>query len=163
MDGLPARLTELLAACVAAADRAVSVRLDEAGYGDVTRAQSALLDAVVTAGESATAAALAGPLGVSPQAVSKTAAELVGRGYLRSTTDPADRRARRLAPTPRAAEYLAARDETIAAVGRAQRRWLGERDAAELERILAALRELDEHAGAATAARPRRRSAGRSR
>jgi DNA-binding MarR family transcriptional regulator len=162
MDGMASRLTELLAACVAMADEAVALQLDEAGYGDVTPAQAALLDTVITAGGSATAATLAGPLGVSPQAVSKTAVELVGRGYLRSATDPADRRARRLALTARAAEYLAARDEAVAAVGRAQRRWLGERDAAELERILVALRELDDHAGTATRARPRRASVGRS-
>jgi DNA-binding MarR family transcriptional regulator len=144
------RLTELLAACAAAAEAAVAGRLDDAGYGDVTRAQTALLVAVGTAGAgaggggaSAAAVTLAGPLGVSPQAVSKTAGDLVGRGYLVSEADPTDRRARRLALTPRAAAYLTARDEAVAAVVREQRRWLGERDATELLRILTALGELD--------------------
>jgi DNA-binding MarR family transcriptional regulator len=137
-----ADLAALLDRCATATTAAVAGRLEAAGHGEPTRAQAALLDAVA-ATPSATAAGLAPPLGVSPQAVSKAAADLVARGYLATATDAGDRRARVLRTTARGDAFLAARRRARDAVAREQRRWLGERDAAELMRLLCALAELD--------------------
>lgn len=135
-------LSTLLDRCAAATTAAVAFRLEAAGQGGLTSAQAALLDAAASA-PTATAAALAEVLGVSPQAVSKAAADLVARGYLSATADARDRRARVLRTTGQGDAFLAARRRAQDSVARDQRRWLGARDGAELTRLLRALAELD--------------------
>jgi DNA-binding MarR family transcriptional regulator len=115
-------------------------RLDDTGYGDVRPSHAAVLDAVATGHR--TAATIGPSLGVSPQAVSKTAAELLVMGYLDATVDAHDRRQRALGLTARGTAFAAARAGIRTAITREQHRWLGTRDSAELARLLTALGEL---------------------
>ena len=92
----------------------------ETGARDVRPAFGFVIRAVEA--EEPTVTRLAELLGVSRQAASKLADEMVERGYLLRTTDPADRRRTRL---------------RLSAKGRRVR----ERAAAESERIEAELRE----------------------
>ena len=55
-----------------------------------------------------TVSALAGHLGVSQQAVSKSVADLERRAYVRRARDPADARARLVALTPRGEQAIEA-------------------------------------------------------
>jgi DNA-binding MarR family transcriptional regulator len=81
-------------------------RLAAAGYGDVRIAHGYLIQHVVEGprpvGE------IAERMAVTQQAVSKSAAELVGLGYLERTPDPADARVRRLGLSERGREMVAA-------------------------------------------------------
>jgi DNA-binding MarR family transcriptional regulator len=67
-------------------------RLAAAGYADIRVADGVVFQHLVAAPQPI--GALAGRLGVSQQATSKSVADLERRGYVRRTTDPGDARAR---------------------------------------------------------------------
>ena len=112
------------------------------GYGKVLLHQAQLLEQV--ANGSASVTELSDRLGVTPQAVSKVAADLVARGYLLSSPNPDDGRVRMLRLSARGNEFVAAHGKVRANIVREQERWLGTRGFAELVRLLEALRELYE-------------------
>ncbi len=116
--------------------------LDAEGFGAVAPHQARVL-ALLADGPSSVGA-LAEPLGVTAQLVSKVATDLAGRGYLTASPDPSDGRARVLRLTPLGEAFLAARRKVRNATAREQQRWLGTRDFAELVRLLQALGELYE-------------------
>ncbi|WP_147127261.1 MarR family winged helix-turn-helix transcriptional regulator [Shimia ponticola] len=68
--------------------------LAQAGFSDVTRAQGLVL--AMMGSEPVRAVDLAEKLGVSKQALSVTAKELIHKGYLADAADPNDGRARKL-------------------------------------------------------------------
>lgn len=115
--------------------------LDAEGFGAVAPHQARLL-ALLADGPSSVGA-LAEPLGVTAQLISKVATDLASRGYLTVSPDPDDGRARVLRLTRLGETFLAARRKVRTATAREQQRWLGTRDFAELVRMLQALAELD--------------------
>jgi DNA-binding MarR family transcriptional regulator len=98
-------------------------------------------------------AALAGALGVTQQAVSKTVAELERLGYVRRRADPRDRRVRLVALTERGRQAVEAAREERAALEADLRERLGPRRVAAATRLLHEVLELH---GAAAAVRTRR-------
>ena len=115
-----------LCACVAAAVARQTVeRLAGEGFHDARLTHSSVFAGLVAGDRTVTQ--LAGRLGISPQAVSKTVAELERSGYLRKVRDGADARARRLEISERGQELVAATRRVRSAVSRDIARWLGAR------------------------------------
>jgi DNA-binding MarR family transcriptional regulator len=98
-------------------------------------------------------AALAGALGVTQQAVSKTVSELERLGYVRRRPGPRDARVRLVALTDRGQAAVEAAREERAAVEAELRERLGPRRVTAATRVL---REVLELHGAAAAVRTRR-------
>ena len=138
----PPDLRQLLQSLASRVESNERSGLDAEGYGEVLRHQAQLLQEV--ADGPVTVAALAGRLGVTAQAVSKVAADLVTRGYLESSPDPGDGRVRVLRLSARGEQFAAVQQNVRVAAAREQQRWLGTRDFAELVRLLDALAELYE-------------------
>jgi DNA-binding MarR family transcriptional regulator len=126
--GLLARACERLVGSVFAA-------LDEEGFGGLTATQ-ALAIRTLAAGP-ATARALAGALGVTPQAAGKVTSELEGLGLAVRGQDPRDARVRPLTLTElgrRAADAM--HDAEEASI----RRWREAADGGDLDATVRALR-----------------------
>ncbi len=115
-------------------------RLAAEGFHDARLTHRAVFTGLVAGDRTVTQ--LAGRLGISSQAVSKTVSELERSGYLRKVRDGADARARLLEITERGLELVAATGRVRNAVNRDTARWLGARDVTELTRLLLALAEL---------------------
>ena len=81
-------------------------RLAVGGFDDLRFADGLVFQHLV--GGPVTVSALAGRLGVSQQAVSKSVADLERRGYVRRARDPGDARARLVALTPRGEQAIEA-------------------------------------------------------
>jgi DNA-binding MarR family transcriptional regulator len=131
---------QLCASVAAAVTRQTIERLAAEGFHDARAAHTAVFAGLVAGDRTVTE--LAARLGISPQAVSKTVAELERAGYLRKARDGTDARARRLEISERGAELVAATRRVRTAVNRDIVRWLGVRDVGELTRLLSALVEL---------------------
>jgi len=146
-----------LAILLVAANRSLSDRLvaavRETGARDVRPAFGFVIRAV--AAEEPTVGRLAELLGVSRQAASKVADEMVRRGYLLRAADPADRRRTRVrlsAKGRRVRERAAAESDAIEAELRAA---AGDRAVDGLRRALLAFVEREGALGEVTALRSR--------
>ena len=125
---------ELAGLVAGAIARRAAGALADAGFTDVREPQESVVRGL-TAGDT-TVTQLAGRLGVSPQAVSKTVSELVRAGYVTRGRDAHDQRARPLVLTERGAALVDASRRARQAAVREVSRWLGARDTAELVRLL---------------------------
>jgi DNA-binding MarR family transcriptional regulator len=130
---------------------AVRDRLEARGYAGLRVSHGFLVQRLI-AGEQSIAA-LAAPLGVTQQAVSKTVAELERLGYVRRRADPRDRRVRLVALTDRGRSAVAAAREERAAVEAELRERIGPRRVAAATRVM---REVLDLHGATPAVRTRR-------
>ncbi|BAV42848.1 MarR family winged helix-turn-helix transcriptional regulator [Mycobacterium ulcerans] len=79
--------------------------------------------------------------GVSRQAASKLVAELRDRGYVQTAPSPTDQREKVVELTPKAMEYLAARQRAAAALDRAIQQRVGADGVEQLHQILDAVGE----------------------
>ena len=131
----PATDVGLLALTLADAVTAqIREQLVASGFGDVRDSHGYVVQGLL-AGDT-TVTALAARLGISAQAVSKTVSELERADYVRRGRDPADRRARPLRLTRRGEELVDESRRARRAGARELARWLGNRDHAELVRLL---------------------------
>ena len=110
-------------------------RLADSDFGDVSVAHSAnvmrfLMDGPMRASQ------FVGACGLSKQAVSQQISQLERRGYIASTPDPDDQRARILALTERGKAAQRHIRQIFRDVEQSWAAQLGERDAASLRRIL---------------------------
>lgn len=130
---------------------AVMVRVSEQGYAGIHFAQGFfiqhLIEAEPTIGEMARAQ------GVSPQAISQMADELIALGYVERRADVADGRRRRLALTPRGREMVEATRAARRVVEASLARRIGR---ARLDAAAATMREAIAILGGAEAIRARR-------
>lgn len=110
-------------------------RLADSEFGDVSLAHSANVLRFLDAGPQR-ASQFVGACGVSKQAVSQQIAQLEKRGYIASTPDPQDQRARILALTDRGAAAQAFLHQIFGQVEESWVRELGSEDATALRRIL---------------------------
>jgi len=127
-------LGELAGAVAGAMAQRAAGALADAGFTDV-REPHELVVRSLTAGDTRVTE-LAARLRVSPQAVSKTVAELVRAGYVTRGHDARDQRARPLVMTERGQALVDASRRARQAAVREVSRWLGARDTAELVRLL---------------------------
>jgi DNA-binding MarR family transcriptional regulator len=123
---------------------AVRRRVEARGFTGLRFSHGFLVQRLVE--EEQPIAALAGALGVTQQAVSKTVAELERLGYVRRRPDPRDARVRLVALSERGREAVAATREERAAVEAELREALGPRRVAAATRVLS--EALDLHGGA---------------
>jgi len=116
---------------------AVLDRLVGKGFGDAKFGHGFIVQGLLAGDRTATE--LAQRLGISLQAVSKTVREMESLGYLESTRDPADGRARRLALSARGLANLAeARRARFEIMSRLEQR-LGKKQTGEALKLLRAL------------------------
>jgi DNA-binding MarR family transcriptional regulator len=130
---------------------AVRRRLEARGFAGLRFSHGFLVQRLVEDEQSI--AALAGALGVTQQAVSKTVTELERLGYVRRRPDPRDARVRLVALTERGRAAVAAAREERAAVVADLRDRLGPRRVDAATRLL---REVLDLHGTASAVRTRR-------
>jgi DNA-binding MarR family transcriptional regulator len=129
----------------------VQRRLEADGFDDLRFADGFVFQHLV--GGPVTVGVLAGRLGVTQQAASKSAVDLERRGYVRRAPDPADARARRVALTSRGEAAIEAARRHRAALDAELTERLGPRRVESARRLLIdAVHEL----GADTAVRARR-------
>jgi DNA-binding MarR family transcriptional regulator len=153
VDALPAEedLSLLCVAVAGAMNDAIRVHVAGDGYGDLRDSHGYLfqhlLDGALPVGE------LAERLGVTQQAVSKSANELEALGYVRRASDPADQRIRRLELTDRALDAVASARRARRVVNAELRDALGDR---RWTTLLQSLRAAAEPIGALDALRTRR-------
>ena len=129
----------------------LQARLAADGFADLRFADGFVFQQLVPG--PATIGTLAAAAGVSQQAASKSVADLERRGYVRRHADPADRRARHVALTPRGEAAVAAGRRHRAALDDELARRLGPRRVAAARRLLA---EAIESLGAGERIRGRR-------
>jgi DNA-binding MarR family transcriptional regulator len=152
-EALPAEedLSLLCVAVAGAMNAAVRERIASDGHGDLRDSHGYvfqhLLAGAVSVGE------LAERLGVTQQAVSKTANELEALGYVRRAPDASDRRVRRLELTDRAVDAVASARRARRAVNAELQEVLGDR---RWSTLLESLRAAAEPIGALDALRTRR-------
>ncbi len=108
--------------------------LAAAGFDDVRDSHGYVVQGLLSGDTTVTA--LAARLEVSAQAVSKSVTDLERAGYVRRGHDPDDGRARPLQLTPRGEALVDASRRARQTVARDLSRWLGNRDQAELVRLL---------------------------
>jgi DNA-binding MarR family transcriptional regulator len=120
------------------ADRVIA-RLEAAGYGDVRVSHGYVFQGLV-AGDT-TITQLAGRLGVSAQAVSKTVIELEQAGYLHRRRDTDDGRARKIEITRRGQSMLATSRQARAEIAAEITAALGADGARDLAASLRAVSE----------------------
>lgn len=114
-------------------------RLEDAGYGDVTRLHGAVMAHLDDDGTRATE--LARRSGRHKQIVGRIVDELEALGYVERRPEPADRRAKLVLPTERGRELMAFSDEVIREIERRLAEELGARGYEEFRQRLAAVVE----------------------
>jgi DNA-binding MarR family transcriptional regulator len=149
----PAQLDPVLATTLTglALNAEVLRRVHAAGFADVRTSHGFVFQHLVAG--PLPVGALARRMGVSQQAASKAAGELVRLGYLEREPDPADGRVRRLTLSARGRAAVQAGRDARAALGAELAANLGPR---RLEAMRAALLEVLDSVGGAEAVRARR-------
>jgi DNA-binding MarR family transcriptional regulator len=114
-------------------------RLEEAGYGDVTRAHGAVIAHLDEGGTRASE--LARRSGRHRQIVGRIVDELEELGYVERRPEKADRRAKQVVPTERGRELMRFSDSVIDELEHQQRDALGEREFERFRHTLGAIVE----------------------
>lgn len=109
-------------------------RLAEAGFGDVTHLQGALIAHLDDGGTRATE--LARRSGRHKQVIGRLVDELEQLGYVQRRAEPTDRRAKLIVPTPKGLRLMRLSDSVIADIERRQARRLGQETWAQFRAIL---------------------------
>jgi DNA-binding MarR family transcriptional regulator len=112
-------------------------RLEEAGYGDVTRLHGAVIAYLDEEGTRATE--LARRSGRHKQVVGRIVDELEELGYVERRPEEGDRRAKLVVPTDRGRAMMRFSDEVIADIERGQAERLGKRAYADFRENLEAV------------------------
>ena len=125
-------------------------RLEEAGYGDLTRLHGAVIAHLDEEGTRATE--LARRSGRHKQVIGRIVDELEELGYVQRHPEKGDRRAKLVVPTKRGREVMRLSDEIIADIERKQANMLGKTAYEEFIQRLATVvdalrRESDEPGG----------------
>jgi DNA-binding MarR family transcriptional regulator len=112
-------------------------RLEEAGYGDLTRLHGAVIAHLDEDGTRATE--LAHRSGRHKQVIGRIVDELEALGYVERQPERADRRAKLVVPTERGREVMRFSDDVIRDIERRQAAMLGEAEFEDFRRKLRAV------------------------
>jgi DNA-binding MarR family transcriptional regulator len=122
-------------------------RLEQAGYGDLTRVHGAVIANLDAEGTRATE--LARRSGRHKQVIGRIVDELEALGYVERTPEPGDRRAKLVVPTERGRAVMRLSDDIIRDIERRQAKALGKSRYEEFTKGLRAVVEsLTERRGA---------------
>jgi DNA-binding MarR family transcriptional regulator len=121
---------------VAVQDR-LYARLEEAGYGDMTRLHGAVIAHLDEQGTRATE--LARRSGRHKQVIGRIVDELEALGYVERRPEPGDRRAKLVVPTPRGRDVMRLSDAIIDDIERDLAQELGSEPYGEFRRALQAV------------------------
>jgi DNA-binding MarR family transcriptional regulator len=133
----PSALGILAARLLFAVQDELYTRLENAGYGEVTRLHGAVLAHLDEEGTRATE--LARRSGRHKQIIGRIVDELEELGYVERRPEPGDRRAKLVVPTERGREVMRLSNEIVSDIERRQAAELGEEEYDEFKQALAAV------------------------